>query len=103
MSLTAEQRRALQLLASRRRGGSEDLLGLGYGCGRQLLAGLGRCGLAAAEREVVRIRIPPFPGSNPGAPAKSKPLIQQRRSLCSRGAFGAYFETSPLPYFETLC
>ena len=55
MSLTAEQRRALQLLASRRRGGSEDLLGLGYGCGRQLLAGLGRCGLAAAaEREVMK-------------------------------------------------
>src|SRR5258706_3084294 len=38
----------LQLLASSRHGGSEELLGLGHGCSRQRLAGLGRCGLAAA-------------------------------------------------------
>jgi hypothetical protein len=42
----------LQLLASSRHGGSEELLGLGHGCSRQRLAGLGRCGLAAAEGEV---------------------------------------------------
>jgi hypothetical protein len=47
MSVTAEQRRALQLLTSSRHGGSEELLG--HGCSRRLLAGLGRCGLASGR------------------------------------------------------
>jgi hypothetical protein len=50
--LSSERRRALQLLASSRHGGSEELLVLGHGFSRQLLAGLVRRGLAAAEREV---------------------------------------------------
>jgi hypothetical protein len=47
--LSAEQRRALQLLASSRHGGSEELLGLGHGCSRQRLAGIGSCGLASGR------------------------------------------------------
>jgi hypothetical protein len=44
-----ERRRALQLLASSRHGGSEELLGLGHGFSGRRLAGLGRCGLASAQ------------------------------------------------------
>jgi hypothetical protein len=47
--LMPERRRAPQLLASSRHGGSEELLGLGHGFSRQRLAELGRCGLAAGE------------------------------------------------------
>jgi len=52
--LSAEQRRALELLASSRRGANEELLVLSHGGSRRMLAGLVRHGLAAAEREVLK-------------------------------------------------
>jgi hypothetical protein len=51
--LTAERRRALELLASSRHGANEALLVLGHGFSRRRLAGLVQRGLAAAEREIV--------------------------------------------------
>jgi len=54
MSLNAEQRRALELLASSRHGANEELLVLGHGFSCRMLAGLVRRKLAAAEREVVK-------------------------------------------------
>jgi hypothetical protein len=51
--LSAEQRRALTLLASSRHGVNEELLVRGHGFGRGVLASLVRRGLAATEREVV--------------------------------------------------
>jgi hypothetical protein len=65
--LSAEQRRALKLLAASRHGAKEDLLVRGHGFSRGVLASLVRRGLATAECEtmmagakpveVVRIRI----------------------------------------------
>ncbi len=52
--LSPDQRRALELLASRRHGVNEELLVLGHSFSRRMLAGLVRRGLAAAEREVVK-------------------------------------------------
>jgi hypothetical protein len=52
--LGREARRALELLASSRHGANEELLVHGHGFKRQMLAGLVRAGLAAAEREVVK-------------------------------------------------
>jgi hypothetical protein len=54
MSLNAEQRRALRLLASSGHGVNEELLVLAHGFSRRLRAGLVCRGLAAAEREVVK-------------------------------------------------
>ena len=51
--LSAEQRRALTLLASSHHGGNEDLLVHGHGFSRGVLASLVRRGLAAAERTVM--------------------------------------------------
>jgi hypothetical protein len=51
--VSAEQRRALKLLASSRHGVNEELLVRGHGLSRGVLASLGRRGLAAAEPEVV--------------------------------------------------
>jgi hypothetical protein len=48
--LSAEQRRALELLTNSRNGANEGLLVLG----RRMLAGFVRRGLAAAHREVVK-------------------------------------------------
>ncbi len=42
MSLNAEQRRALELLASSRHGANEELLVLGHGFSCRMLAGLVR-------------------------------------------------------------
>jgi hypothetical protein len=50
---SAEQRRALALLASSRHGVNEELLVRGHGFSRGVLASLVRCGLAAAEHEVM--------------------------------------------------
>ncbi len=65
--LSAEQRRALKLLASSGHGANEELLVRGHGLSRGVLASLVRRGLAAAEHhvtmaggnaiEVVRVRI----------------------------------------------
>jgi hypothetical protein len=52
-SLCPERRRALELLASSRHGANAELLVLGHGFKRRVLAGLVRAGLAAAEREEV--------------------------------------------------
>jgi hypothetical protein len=51
--LTAERRRALELLASIPYGVNEELLIHGQGLKRQTLVGLIRVGLATAEREVM--------------------------------------------------
>jgi hypothetical protein len=50
--LSAEQRRALKLLASSRHGANEELLVRGHGFSRGVLASVVRRGLAVAEREV---------------------------------------------------
>jgi hypothetical protein len=65
--LSAEQRRALTLLASSRHGANEELLIRGHGFSRGMLSSLVRRGLAATDRqvmmagskavEVVRLRI----------------------------------------------
>ena len=52
--LTAERRRALKLLASDQHGVNRDLLVLGHGFKRQMLAALLATGLATAEHEVVK-------------------------------------------------
>ena len=52
--LTTERRRALKLLASDRHGVNKDLLVLGHGFKRQMLAALLATGLATAEHEVVK-------------------------------------------------
>src|SRR6266404_2537302 len=44
----------LELLASSRHGANEELLTLGHGFSRRMLAALLRSGLAAAQREVVK-------------------------------------------------
>jgi hypothetical protein len=51
--LTPERRRALELLAKSRHGANEELLVHAHDFSRQLLAGLGRAGFAAAKLEVV--------------------------------------------------
>jgi hypothetical protein len=51
--LTSERRRALELLARDRHGVNKELLILGHGFSRLVLAGLIAAGLATAEREVV--------------------------------------------------
>jgi hypothetical protein len=51
--LSPARRRALKLPASSRHGVNEELLVHGHDFSRQLLAGLGRAGLAAAKLEVV--------------------------------------------------
>ena len=65
--LTAEQRQALELLASDPQGATEELLVLAHGFDGDMIAGLVHSGLATAQREnmkaggraieVVRIRI----------------------------------------------
>jgi hypothetical protein len=65
--LTAEQREALELLASDPQGATEELLVLAHGFDSDMIAGLVHSGLAMARREnmkagsraieVVRIRI----------------------------------------------
>jgi hypothetical protein len=52
-SVTAERRRALELLASSRHGVNAALLVHGHGLSRRILAGLVRAKLAAAERKVI--------------------------------------------------
>ena len=52
--LSPEQLRPLQLLASSRHGANEELLVLGHGFSRRMLAGIVRRKLAAAEREVAK-------------------------------------------------
>jgi hypothetical protein len=52
--LTAERRRMLKLLASDRHGVNKELLVLGHGFKRQMLAALIATGFAAIEREVVK-------------------------------------------------
>jgi hypothetical protein len=52
--LTVERRLALKLLASSRHGANEELLVRGHGFKRQMLVGLVRAKLAAAEREIVK-------------------------------------------------
>ncbi len=52
--LTPEQRRVLKLLASSRHGATEKLLVVARGFDSDMIAGLVRTGLAAAEREVVK-------------------------------------------------
>jgi hypothetical protein len=54
MSLNAEQRRALKLLASSGHGVNEELLVLGHGFSRRMLAGLVFAGLATVVTENVR-------------------------------------------------
>lgn len=54
--LSPSARRALLLLATSPHGANEALLVLVHGFKRQILAGLVRAGLAAAEREVVNAR-----------------------------------------------
>jgi hypothetical protein len=39
-----------------------------------------------------RILIPPFPGSNPGAPASVKALNSLQKLLCSRAGIWAHLE-----------
>jgi hypothetical protein len=51
--LSPDARRALLLLATSPHGTNEALLVIVHGLKRQMLAGLVRAGLAAAEREVV--------------------------------------------------
>ena len=78
--VSAEQRRALRLLASSRHGVNAALLVHGHGFKRRVLGGLFRRGLTAAEREVamaggsaidiVRSKYPP---AKPGA-LMSEPL-----------------------------
>ena len=55
MKLTAEQRRALGVLAGSQRGATDALL-LVYGFDTEMLAGLVRAGLATVETETVRAR-----------------------------------------------
>jgi hypothetical protein len=52
--LTAEQREALELLASDPQSATEELLVLAHGFDSDMIASLVRTGLAAAEREVVK-------------------------------------------------
>ena len=52
--LPPERRRMLKLLARSRHGANEELLVLGHGFSRRMLAGIVRRKLAAAEREVVK-------------------------------------------------
>jgi hypothetical protein len=52
-NLTSEQRRALTLLASFRRGMFEDLLVVAHEFDRAMIAGLVEAGLATAWREIV--------------------------------------------------
>ncbi len=54
MSLTAEQRRALGLLASDQRGGASEALMLAHGFYREMLAGLVQAGLATVVTETVK-------------------------------------------------
>jgi hypothetical protein len=58
--LSSEQRRVLKLLANSRHGANEELLVLGHGFSRGVLASLVRRGLAAAEREVMMAGAKPF-------------------------------------------
>ncbi len=51
--LTAEQRRALQLLARSARGTTEAII-LAHGFSRRTLSGLIRAGLAKAQRETIK-------------------------------------------------
>jgi hypothetical protein len=52
-SLSAEQRRALALLASNLDGIIEELLVLAHGFNRDMIAGLVEAGLATAQREIL--------------------------------------------------
>jgi hypothetical protein len=52
--LNEEQRRALELLAGSPHGVPEELLVLGHGFSRRMLAGLVQRGLATARHEVVK-------------------------------------------------
>jgi hypothetical protein len=52
--LSAEQRRALKLLASGRHGVNEELLVHSHDFRRPTIVGLIRAGLAAADREIVK-------------------------------------------------
>jgi hypothetical protein len=52
--LTAEQRQALELLASDSHGATEELLVLAHGFDSDMIAGLVRAKLATARREIVK-------------------------------------------------
>ena len=52
--VSAERRRALELLASSRHGVNEALLVHGHGISKRLIAGLVRSGLAVADRDVMK-------------------------------------------------
>jgi hypothetical protein len=52
--LTAEQRGALEMLASDPHGATEELLVLAHGFDSDMVAGFVRHGLATAEREIVK-------------------------------------------------
>jgi len=89
MSLNAEQRRALELLASSRHGANEELLVLCHGFSRRMLAGLVRRKLAAAEREVVKaggktIEVARVRMNGGGATSARKPERQPRMSATQK-------------------
>ena len=52
--LTAEQRQALELLASDSHGATEELLVLAHGFDSDMIAGLVRAKLATARRDIVK-------------------------------------------------
>jgi hypothetical protein len=51
--LSAEQRRALELLAGSPHGATEELLAYGHGFSRRMLGGLIQAGLATVQRRVI--------------------------------------------------
>jgi hypothetical protein len=63
--LSAERRRALELLDSSWGGATEALLVHGHGFSHQLLAGLVRAGLASAEQVVMNAGRPDDRGRSP--------------------------------------
>jgi hypothetical protein len=50
-----------------------------------------------------RILIPPFPGSNPGAPASLKRLNSLEKALCSQSSFQVDLEIDSARHLEILC
>ena len=75
--VSAEQRRALRLLASSRHGVNAALLVHGHGFKRRVLAGLVRRKLTAAEREVAM------------AGGKAVEVVRIRITAAGRSAIGA--------------
>src|SRR5258708_37886352 len=82
--LSPEWRQALQMLASRPRGATEEVLVLGHGFSRDMLAMLLLAGLATVVTETLRADCPTINGERVMITAAARRAVEGRSNLDRR-------------------